>query len=73
MKNPRQTAKHGSKATTRKTINHIVKRAEARKPGASLSPVQAKAVNTNPCQMLAISSSAGLVEIKCRNKIASIE
>jgi hypothetical protein len=66
-------AKQGSKATSRKTIIHKVKRVEARNPEASLSAAQAKAVNSNPCQMLAISSSAGLVEINCRNKIASIE
>src|SRR3984885_8314023 len=69
----RPSAKQGSKATSRKTIIHNVKRVEARNPEASLSAAQATAVNNNPCQMLAISSSAGPVEMKCPNKIASMD
>src|ERR1700722_8273032 len=68
----RPRAKHGSKATARKMINHKVKRVDARSPGASLSATHAKAVNSKPCQMLEISSSAGLVEMNCRNSIASM-
>ncbi len=71
-KTARPSAKQGSKATRVKTIIHKVKRVEARNPGASLSAAQAKAVNSRPCQMLAISISAGLVEMNCRNRFASI-
>ena len=68
----RPSAKQGSKATRVKTIIHSVKRVEARNPVASLSAAQAKAVNSRPCQMLAISNSAGPVEMNCRNRFASI-